>query len=127
ACLKRIKADETLRDIPVVMVTMLDDRDFGYAVGASDYITKPVSREQLTAVLRRFRGAAPPGPVLVVEDDADTRQIFRRMLESEGWTVSEAENGRVGMDQVRKQTPELIILDLMMAEMDGFEFLVELR
>ena len=69
-----------------------------------------------------------PAPVLVVEDDAATREMLRRMLEQEGWTVVEAENGRVGPRAAGASTGRaLILLDLMMPEMDGFEFVAELR
>jgi CheY-like chemotaxis protein len=63
----------------------------------------------------------------VVEDDAPTREMLRRMLEKEGWIVDEAEDGRVALAQLAVGNPALILLDLMMAEMDGFEFVSELR
>ena len=63
----------------------------------------------------------------MVEDDTELRELLRRMLEKEGWTVVEAENGRAALDRVEQLVPELILLDLMMPVMDGFEFLVELR
>ena len=65
--------------------------------------------------------------MLVVEDDANTREIFRRTLEKDGWKVIEAENGRRGIERLTDNTPAVILLDLMMPEMDGFEFMQELR
>jgi signal transduction histidine kinase/DNA-binding response OmpR family regulator len=127
AVLKSLKADASLRDTPVIMVTIVSDQNIGYALGASEYITKPVDRERLVTVLRKYRCDNPPCPVLLVEDDEAVRDLIRRTLEKDGWTVTEAENGRVGLERVKELVPELIVLDLMMPEMDGFEFLYELR
>jgi CheY-like chemotaxis protein len=127
AVLRALKADPATADIPVVMVSMVDDKDIGYALGASDYVLKPFDREKLLAVLRRYKCERPPCPVLVVEDDPATRDVIRRTLEQDGWRVSEAENGRVALNAVEQERPELILLDLMMPEMDGFEFVAALR
>jgi PAS domain S-box-containing protein len=127
AVLTEMKADPSLCDIPVIMVTMVDNRELGYALGVTDYLTKPVDRDRLAMVLRKFSCPHPPCPVLVIEDDPVTRDLFKRTLEKEGWTVAEAENGRIGLQRVAEQMPELILLDLMMPEMDGFEFVSELR
>ncbi|MGH9857644.1 MAG: ATP-binding response regulator, partial [Acidobacteriota bacterium] len=127
AVLNEMKADPELADIPVVMVTMVDNRDLGYALGVTDYLTKPVDRDRLAVVLRKFACHNPPCPVLVVEDDPVTRDLFKRTLEKEGWNVTEAENGRIALERVAEKLPELILLDLMMPEMDGFEFVSELR
>ena len=125
--LRSLKADPLTAAIPVVMVSMLDDRDIGHALGASEYLTKPFDRHKLAGALRRFRRDGSARPVLVVEDDAPTREVIRRALEKDGWAVSEAENGRRGLASVARQVPDLILLDLMMPEMDGFEFVAELR
>jgi CheY-like chemotaxis protein len=122
--LAALKADPDLADIPVIMLTMVDDRNLGYALGASEYLTKPIDRERLVAVLRQHRRDRP---VLVVDDDATVRQLFRRMLEAEGHAVVEAENGRAAIDRLREVSPGVILLDLMMPEMDGFEFVTEFR
>ena len=125
--LRALKGDPATADIPVVMVSMLDSKDMGYALGASDYLLKPFDRERLATVLRRYRCLSPPCPVLVVEDDPDTREVLRRTLEQDGWVVCEAANGRAALESVARNRPELIVLDLMMPEMDGFDFLAELR
>jgi CheY-like chemotaxis protein len=127
AVLKALKSDPATADTPVVMVSMVDDKDIGYALGASDYVLKPFDREKLSEVLRRYKCATPPCPVLVVEDDPATREVIRRTLEGDGWQVSEAENGKVALQAVASKVPDLILLDLMMPEMDGFEFVAELR
>jgi CheY-like chemotaxis protein len=77
--------------------------------------------------LQKFAGARLACPVLVVEDDAALRALVRGMLEKEGCVVAEAENGRVALDRVAENRPELILLDLMMPEMDGFTFIEALR
>jgi CheY-like chemotaxis protein/two-component sensor histidine kinase len=126
--LQQLKADAELADTPVLMMTIVDERDRGLALGASDYLTKPINRGRLRAILARHRPPERERPsVLIVEDDADTRRHLRRALAGEGWEVSEAENGRVALDRLRQARPDLVLLDLMMPEMDGFEFLAELR
>ena len=122
--LAALKADAALAEIPVVMLTMLDDRNLGYALGAADYLTKPIDRERLVAVLERYHRDLP---VLVVDDDPDFRDLARRMLEREGYTVVEANNGRAALDRLRETVPGVVLLDLMMPEMDGFDFVAAVR
>jgi PAS domain S-box-containing protein len=125
--LTALKADSATRDIPVVMVSIVDDKPLGFALGASDYLTKPVDRGRLTEVLAKH---APPSAgrlALVIDDLPDNRGVLRHGLEREGWTVIEAENGRLGLDLFAARKPDLVLLDLMMPVMDGFEFLRELR
>jgi CheY-like chemotaxis protein len=124
--LTALKEDPALAAIPVVMLTITDEQNLGFALGAAEYLIKPIERARLSAVLARYR-RAPGAGVLIVEDDADTRAMLRRSLEKEGWSVSEAEHGRVGLDRVASGEPALVLLDLMMPEMDGFEFLDQLR
>src|SRR5262245_8503717 len=127
AVLTALKADPNVADIPVIMLTIVDDKNMGYALGAADYLTKPIDWDRLAALLQKYRCAHPPCTVLVVEDDIDTRDMLRRMLTREGWAVTEATNGRVALEQVAASQPELILLDLMMPEMDGFAFIETLR
>ena len=124
AVLTALKATPDVADIPVVMLTIVDDKNLGYALGASDYLTKPIDRERLVTVLKQHRRDRP---VLVVDDDLTLRQLLRRMLEPEGYVVVEAENGRVALERLRQVSPSVILLDLMMPEMDGFEFVAEFR
>jgi signal transduction histidine kinase/CheY-like chemotaxis protein len=125
--LTTLKADPDLAEIPVVVVSILDDRGIGYALGATDYLTKPIDRDRLLAIVRRHRPDGLAAPVLVIDDDPAARDMLRRTLEREGWPVEEAPDGRAGLAQVAARTPALILLDLMMPEMDGFDFLDELR
>jgi PAS domain S-box-containing protein len=125
--LRALKADPTLRDIPVVMLTMVDDKSKGYSLGATDYLTKPVDHDQLHNALARYCKASEPCSVLLVEDDEATREMVVRALEKYDWQVTEAGNGREALDQLARQKPGLILLDLMMPVMDGFDFLLEMR
>jgi signal transduction histidine kinase/DNA-binding response OmpR family regulator len=125
--LSSLKSDAELASIPVIMLTIVDSQNVGYTLGAVEYLTKPIDRERLSAVLRKYRGERPRHGVLLVEDDAVTRQMMRRMLEQEGCGVVEAENGRAGLARVAERTPDIILLDLMMPEVDGFTFVAELR
>ena len=122
-----LKADPELRDIPVVMTTVSDDRALGYALGASHYITKPIEREKLSAILGHYRCQSPPCPVLIVEDDVSSRELLRSLLERDGWSVTTAENGADAIELLKLRNFELILLDLMMPKMDGFAFTRLLR
>ena len=124
AVLSALKAERDLADIPVVMLTIVDDKNLGYALGAADYLTKPIDRERLAAVLGKYRRDQP---VLVVDDDPEVRGLLRRMLEPAGHAVVEAENGRVALERLREVKPSVVLLDLMMPEMDGFEFVDAFR
>jgi CheY-like chemotaxis protein len=125
--LRALKADPHLRDTPVVMITMVDDKTKGYSLGATDYLTKPVDRARLASALERYRCETGPCPLLLVEDEADTREMMARMLGKFGWSVTEAGNGREALEALEKEIPKLILLDLMMPVMDGFDFLAEMR
>ena len=99
----------------------------GLALGASEYLTKPIDWEKLSGILEKYNLDSGSSSVLVVEDDSATREMMRRTLEKEGWNVVEAENGRVGLERLAESKPDLILLDLMMPEMDGFEFVSHLQ
>ncbi|PYM19697.1 MAG: hypothetical protein DMD81_03285, partial [Candidatus Rokuibacteriota bacterium] len=124
AVLSELKSDPVTADIPVIMLTIVDDRNLGYTLGAADFLTKPIDRERLLSVLERYRRAAP---VLVVDDDPAMREVLRRTLQAAGYAVVEAENGRMALERLREVVPGIVLLDLMMPEMDGFEFVDEVR
>ena len=119
--LEVMKADPQLAEIPVILVTMVSDQKRGYALGAVDYLTKPISPKRLLSTLERYSDDRP-GDILLVEDEAITRLMMREVLEGSGWTVREADNGRVGLEEIEKEVPRLVILDLTMPELDGFAF-----
>lgn len=121
-----LKQDPELARIPVVMVSFVDEPGKGLALGAAEYITKPVKRRQLLDILARLDKFAD-AEVLVVEDDEDTRNLICNWLEGEGWNAHCAVNGREGLELFRKLRPSVVLLDLMMPEVDGFEFLGTLR
>jgi signal transduction histidine kinase/DNA-binding response OmpR family regulator len=125
--LRNLKSDSGLMNIPVIMLTMVDDKGMGYTLGAAEYLTKPVDRSSLLQILGRFTQHASVGPVLVVDDHAEDREILCRLLEKEGWSVREAGNGREALKAVAQELPSLIMLDLTMPVMDGFEFAREFR
>jgi signal transduction histidine kinase/DNA-binding response OmpR family regulator len=127
AVLSALKADSELAGIPVIMMTVVDDRRLGFALGAADYLIKPIDWTRLVAVLRRHRRSPTDGRVLVVDDDPATRDWVERNLRRDGWSVVLAANGRLALDALASRSPEVILLDLLMPEMDGFEFLDELR
>jgi signal transduction histidine kinase/CheY-like chemotaxis protein len=125
--LSALKSDPELSTIPVIMVTIVDDRGMGFALGAVEYLTKPIDRARLMDVLGRYRRNPVAHTALVVDDDRPTRQLTRRQLEREGWKVREAENGREALESAAEALPDLVLLDLMMPEMDGFQFVREFR
>ena len=125
--LQAIKQDAELSHIPVIMMTISDEKQKGFTLGASGYLTKPVDRAQLAQLLHRFKTMAGTPRVLIVEDDLNAREMMRRLLVGEGWGVSVAANGREALDRLTAESTNLILLDLMMPEMDGFEFLAEFR
>jgi len=125
--LTQLKGNPETSEIPVVMLTMVDDRSKGYALGVTDYIYKPVDREKLVTALTRSVRFGITAPILIVDDDANQRDVLKRTLEKEGWETMRAHNGRAALEAVRARIPSLIVLDLMMPEMDGFEFVNRLR
>jgi PAS domain S-box-containing protein len=125
--LRALKADPVLHNIPVIMLTMVDDRSRGYSLGAVDYLTKPVDKEQLHKVLSRYYSEGETCSVLLVDDDTEIRDLMARTLEKAGWFVSGAGNGQEALEIMDSQQPRLILLDLMMPVMDGFGFLATLR
>ena len=125
-----VKADETTARFPVVIVSMLDERGKGLALGAADYLVKPVSREDLLATLRPIiaaRSEDGSGKVLAIDDDPAAIKLIETVLGAEGYTVVGAESGAEGLEVARTERPDLIILDLLMPGADGFEVVEQLQ
>ncbi|NIP81038.1 MAG: response regulator, partial [Gemmatimonadetes bacterium] len=124
--LTSLKSDPALSEIPVVMVTMLDDRSLGFALGATDYVTKPVEPARLLSVLRRL-APEPDAAVLIVDDDPASRDRLVHLVRGGGWQPVEAEHGLAALERLETLDPALILLDLVMPEMDGFALASRLR
>jgi signal transduction histidine kinase/DNA-binding response OmpR family regulator len=127
AVLMALRQDPELADIPVIMVTIVDEHRRGVALGAAGYLTKPIDRERLHRLVSRFRAPAPPTCVLLVEDDVLQRERMRGWLEGPQWSVREAANGREALERLQEGKPDVILLDLMMPEMDGFAVVAALQ
>jgi CheY-like chemotaxis protein len=124
--LAAIKGNPELAGIPVVLLTIMDEKNRGFALGASEYLVKPVDRDQLIRVLRQL-SMPTGGSILVVDDDDISRRGLRTALQQAGWHVVEADNGQIALTRLAETQPDAILLDLMMPEMNGFEFLDEVR
>jgi CheY-like chemotaxis protein len=110
------------------MLTIVDDRNLGFSLGASEFMTKPVDRGRLLAVIRKLAPAGAGGLILIVDDDPAVRGLLRKTVEEAGMRAAEAENGEAALDWLGKHAkPALVLLDVMMPMMDGFEFLERVR
>lgn len=121
-----IKKQPSLLHIPVIMLTMIDEKRTAYALGAADYLVKPVDRDDLTRAVNNCLRKEGLQSVLVIDDDVDSRKLIRLILENDGFSVVEAESANLGLVRVAERIPALILLDIFMPEMDGFQFLDEL-
>jgi CheY-like chemotaxis protein len=124
--LSELKADPNLAHIPVVVVTILDDQNTGFALGAAGYVTKPIDIEQVVSLVGTYCHSSTinprsVAPILVVEDDEALRDVVRRTLEHHGWNVLEAADGRTALECAQHHHPALILLDLMLPELDGIQ------
>ena len=128
--LREIKTDETIKDVPVAMVTQLSEEKFAESLGADGYFTKPIDRAVFVKEVSRLLGsdASPESKVLVVDDDKNTRELLSRILTDEGFKATTAEDGVAGLEAITstledKDRPRLIVLDIEMPRMDGLQFL----
>jgi PAS domain S-box-containing protein len=131
--LSHLKADPNLADIPVIVISFMGDESRGFALGAADYLTKPVDGKRLGSLLQKYQ---PPrngklahtvGEILVVEDDEITRWTLRQLLEQDGWQVTEACNSLTALEQLNQHLPHLILMDLVLPEMDGLELISQIK
>ena len=125
--LAALQANDDTKNIPVIMLTMANEPDIGYSLGATDYLTKPVDWGRLSEILKNHEIESGSQSILIVEDDETTREMLTKSLENNDYKVRTAHNGKEGLEKVKKGKPGLILLDLMMPEMDGFEFSEKLR
>jgi len=127
AVLDQLKQESELAEIPVVIVSAAPDLGMGYALGATDVMSKPIERDRLLRMLAQLETVGGPQHVLVVDDDPEARELVARAIRKEGWQVRESPNGLAALEAMRVAKPQLVVLDLMMPEMDGFEVLEHLR
>ncbi|WP_256757026.1 response regulator [Cohnella sp. WQ 127256] len=125
--LSALKSDPELADIPVVITSLTNDKQLGFSLGASEFLTKPLQHDKLIQVMDKYISNRKDHSVLVIEDDTMTSELMTKLLHKEGYDVTQASNGRIGLECMTKSIPTLILLDLMMPEMDGFQFIEELR
>ena len=125
--LTALQNNEETRNIPVIMLSMLNEPDIGFSLGATDYLTKPVDWERLSAILDKHKIQTQSQSILIVEDDDITREMLKKSLEANDFKVVMAKDGKEGLEMVENSKPALVLLDLMMPEMDGFEFAENLR
>jgi PAS domain S-box-containing protein len=128
--LHELKTDETTRDIPVIVLSIVDKRAFGYQLGATDYLVKPLDSEAVLAALNRLAeasGGLGPRRLLVVDDDPQVFDMVSQLLEETAFEIEAAEDGLVALEAIARQRPDAILLDLMMPRLDGFGVLEQLK
>jgi CheY-like chemotaxis protein len=125
--IRELKLDPQTRDIPIIVCSVLGDTDKGLSIGVADYLVKPISEQDLLAVLRRLESPRGTGHVLVVDDSAGDRKLLKRLLEDAQYRVREATGGAEAIEMIRSHHPDLVVLDLMMPGVDGFEVLETLK
>ena len=127
--LRTLKADPEVSNIPVIMASILDEKNKGFSLGAADFLSKPIQKEYLMKSIRNLIGDKENLKICLIEDDESLRFTVKEILEKQDVQIMEAENGKVGMNILQNEEikPDLILLDLMMPVMNGFEFLKAIR
>ncbi len=123
--LQELQSDDTTQDIPVIILSIIDNRDLGFALGATDYLIKPVKKETLLEKLHELnlvksKGRRPVN-ILCIDDNEGVRELLKEILETEGYDVISATTGKDGVTKALHYRPDLVILDLLIPDMDGFE------
>jgi DNA-binding response OmpR family regulator len=130
AFLSQVKADPMTREVPIIIASVMDQKGKGFALGAADYLIKPVQKDELLRTLRAFslasRVQTAPVKILAIDDDPKAVELLAAVLEPEGFRVLRAYGGEAGIEVARAEQPDLIILDLLMPEVNGFEVLERL-
>ena len=125
--LSSLKSDPELAEIPVVMLTIVDNKPLAYSLGAADYLPKPLDRDRIAQVLGKITTVTPGREVLVIIDDPSAHCLVCELMESDGWTVKRAVTGPDALEHLEQSTPQAIILDLVMQEMDPLDFVGRIR
>jgi CheY-like chemotaxis protein len=129
--LRALKQNPHTADIPVMIVSILDEPEQGFSLGATDYLLKPFDRDDFLNRLRRHslttKNRAHPINILLIDDDPLAVETLAGMLEPEGFNISRAYSGRQGLDMAFEQLPDLIVVDLLMPDVSGFEVVRRLK
>lgn len=126
--LKELKSQPLTSGIPIILLTINDEKQESCEIGANDYLFKPIDRDRLITIIERHRAEIGDElSVLVIEDDPNIRAMLKRILEKENCIVSEAQDGQEALEVMTHHMPHLILLDLMMPNVDGFELIHLLR
>lgn len=129
--MRELKRHPLCKHIPVIIVSIIDEKNLGFSLGAVDYFVKPVHKEELVSALERVRTAAPAAThapkVLVIDDDRAATDLIEVILESEGYNVLKAFHGKDGIQLASREKPDVIILDLIMPEMSGLNVAYQLK
>jgi CheY-like chemotaxis protein len=125
--LSTLKSDPELAAIPVVMLTIVDNKPLAYSLGAAEYLAKPLDRDRIARVLGKITATTPDREVLVIIDDPSAHCMMCELMESDGWKVRRAVTGPEALEHLEQGNPQVILLDLVMQEMDPFDFIERLR
>jgi CheY-like chemotaxis protein len=123
--LYELKSDVVTRDIPIIVLSIVDNRELGYRLGAADYLLKPFDRETILAALAHI--SPQRGHLLVVDDDPQVIELVRQLLADEPYIIETALDGQEALEKISRQRPEVILLDLLMPQMDGFAVIESLH
>jgi CheY-like chemotaxis protein len=123
--LHELKTDDATRDIPIIVLSVVDQKELGYRLGAFDYLMKPIDREVLLAALARI--SPQRGRLLIVDDDPQVVDLMRQFLEDEDYDIEAAMDGQEALEAIARQRPDVIFLDLLMPRLDGFGVIEQLR
>jgi CheY-like chemotaxis protein len=128
--LHELKTDVATRDIPIIVLSIVDKKELGYHLGADDYLVKPLDSEAVLAALNRLprtNGGLPPRRLLVVDDDPHVVDMIRQLLDETAYVVDAAEDGVAALEVISQERPDVILLDLMMPRLNGFDVIEQLR
>jgi CheY-like chemotaxis protein len=125
--LRALKEDRETRDIPVVILSVIENQAFGFSLGAFDYLVKPVDRSELLAGMSRVGVISSRGYILAVDDEPDVLALLEKELRGAGYRVRTASGGSEALAMIEQERPAAVLLDLLMPPPDGFEVLVQIR